>query len=224
MITFNTINDPSIAIQDFGRQCQLVKSDVGSAFCYIPVSPIDKPLLPLLWQNIYNKNQFLPFWLHTEPSYLTILLKCYIGFWRINCSKGSYRQELSNSYSIWFSDLSQTFGIAIKESKNEQATVTSLEGNKIDTEKRYNQTTKWKTSQSKATSSDLWKWILIVTIRAAKDYRIPEFRSHFGTTLPYITSAAELYATSVSNSTKTFSEANIDRSPEGPSMVTRGTS
>jgi len=52
-LVYSTIHEAVQAIQEFGRDCVLVKRDFQSAFRHIPVSPMDSPLLGFQWGNSY---------------------------------------------------------------------------------------------------------------------------------------------------------------------------
>ena len=66
-ITYSSVHNAIEAIQQYGKDCQLVKRDFESAFRQIPVSSLDTPLLGFQWGDKLNAERFLLFGLHTAP-------------------------------------------------------------------------------------------------------------------------------------------------------------
>ena len=66
-IQYSGIEDAIQVVQRFGRNSILTKRDFESAFCHIPVSPIDPPLLGFQWEEAFYTERFLPFGLRTAP-------------------------------------------------------------------------------------------------------------------------------------------------------------
>ena len=52
-ISYSTIHDTILGVQEMDRNWILVKRDFESAFRHIPISPLDSPLLGFKWQGIH---------------------------------------------------------------------------------------------------------------------------------------------------------------------------
>ena len=148
-ISYSTIHDAILAVQEMGRNCILVKQDFESAFRHIPVSPLDSPLLGFKWQGIHYSECFLPFGLRTAPYLFNLFAEVfhwivedqlwneglhawiihYLDDFLIILPPGS---KLERHIAI-FERLCKEVGLSIKEAKNEEGTMASFAGIELDT-------------------------------------------------------------------------------------------
>ena len=68
-----TVDDAVHQIFSLSRGCLLAKVDIQSAFCLLPVHPVDRHLLLMKWNGKIYVDTCLPFGLRTAPKLLNIL-------------------------------------------------------------------------------------------------------------------------------------------------------
>jgi len=148
-ITYSSVNNAIEAIQQYGKDCQLVKRDFESAFRHIPVSPLDTPLLGFQWGDKLYAERFLPFGLRTAPYIFNLFAEVFHGsleeqFTKVERSASVIHYlddflivlppaEDMTSYTSIFSNLCEQVGLSIKTAKNEQGRIATFAGVELDT-------------------------------------------------------------------------------------------
>ena len=149
-IAYSNIHQAVQAVQHFGSGCTLVKCDFESAYCHVPVSPLDSPLLIFKWENRYYAERFLPFGLCTATCLFDLFAEVF--HW-ILADKFKHQKleakiihylddfiivlpEGGNTalHAQTFTSLCFTVGLSIKESKNEEAKVATFGGLELNTQ------------------------------------------------------------------------------------------
>lgn len=150
-ISYNSVADVIVAIQQWGGESLLIKRDFENPFHRILVSPIDSPLLEFSWQDNYYEERFLPFGPRTAAYLFNFFAEAM--HWILDSSFNSRKlraeivhylddfiliipacSNMEQSGAI-FSDLCEEIGLVIKESKNEQGFIASFGGVELDTRK-----------------------------------------------------------------------------------------
>ena len=148
-LRYSTIDEAVRAIQEYGKDSLLVRRDFESAFCHIPVSPLDSPLLGFKWDRKYYAECSLPFSLQTTPYLFNLfaevfhwILEDQLNHQNLQATVIHYFDDLliiiprggsAKIYSEVFTILGAEVGLAIPLSKNKEGLVASFGGVELDT-------------------------------------------------------------------------------------------
>ena len=66
-LNYAAIDQAILLLRTFGTRCSLAKFDPASAYCRVPVHPLDQPLLGLTWEGVTYMDKALPFGLRSAP-------------------------------------------------------------------------------------------------------------------------------------------------------------
>jgi len=76
-IQYSGIEDAIQTVQGFGTNSIQIKPDFDSAFCYIPLSPIDTPLLGFTGEDTFYRERFLSLGLRTAPYLFNLFVEVF---------------------------------------------------------------------------------------------------------------------------------------------------
>ena len=72
-LSYVTVEDAARVVAKLGRQTQLAKVDIKSAYRIIPVHPEDRLLLGMQWENQLFIDAALPFGLRSAPKIFSVV-------------------------------------------------------------------------------------------------------------------------------------------------------
>lgn len=77
-ICYSSIDDVVKIIQSLGRGALMAKLDLKAAYRFVPVHPVDHPLLGTRWKDVINVDTALPFGLSSAPKIFSAVADAFL--------------------------------------------------------------------------------------------------------------------------------------------------
>ena len=70
---YTSVDEAAKLVNTVGVRAQIVKLDLESAYCIVPVHPDDRPLLGMAWKGSWYMDTVLPFGLRSAPKIFNVV-------------------------------------------------------------------------------------------------------------------------------------------------------